>query len=358
LQVPALQGLARGVGQSSQPHIGGGQSTAAVGRLPALRRVATQDLAPAAGAGVRSGSDKGAPASAFREPGLQQRLGELQQGLAYAQRLGQDLQGLKNGLSRALVQGKTPAMLQPQLDAVQQTWQARAGDSGGQLDARLQAVAEGEDARQRFRLRGLDMQALAAPGAETLRLSLPGQPRSIAVPLDGQGLQRSLHSLRQALAPTGLRVETSGGELQFSITESQWPALRDGMSLRGDGKRFPSGQMLRVLLDPQADAMTPGDWQIDSPQAQRRSLAQVVAAQQQLGNAQQALSQQLASASAVPAFAEDAQQMAAFAARFASDASTELLDYGRLSELAPALQGLHRQQVQQLLLSGPALLSA
>jgi hypothetical protein len=354
VQVPALQSLARTASPSALQRTSAGQGSAAVDGLPALRRVATQDLAPVAELPARTAAARPA-ASPFREPGLQQRLGELQQGLAYAQRLAQDLQGLKSGLSRALVQGRTQAELQTQLEAVQQTWQARAGESGGQLDARLRPVADGDTARPRFRLRGLDMQALAAPGAETLRLSLPGQPRSIAVPLDGQGLQRGLQSLHKALAPTGLRVETSDGELQFSVAEAQWPALRDGLSLRGDGKRFPSGQMLRVLLDPQADAMAPADWQIDGPQAQRRSLAQVVAAQQQVGAAQQALGRQLADASAPPPAVDDGQEIAAFAARFATGASAGLIDFGRLSELAPALLGLHRQQVQQLLLPAAAL---
>lgn len=324
--------------------------------LPALRRVAPQDLAPISAA--RPGTSSGAGShriSPFREPGQQQRLGALQQGLAYAERLGQALQELKSGLSRALAQPQLAGRqaLPAKLEAVQQAWQARAGESGGQLDARLQPVAEGEQPRQLFRLRGLDVQALSSAGAETLRLAMPGQPRATLVPLDGQGLQRGLQSLQRALAATEMRVHSQGGELLFSAPESHWPALRDGLSLRGDGKRFPSGQMVRALLDPQPDAISPSGWKLDDSQAQRHSLVQVLDAQAKLGQAQQQLSQSLASASALtslPTPAQASAQQARFAASFGAEASEQALDFERLSALAPALLGLHRNQVQQLLL--------
>lgn len=298
----------------------------------------------------------------YREPGMQHRMGQLQQGLAYSRRLSRDLQELKAGLGQALALGQMPQALPAQLDAVRQTWQARATLSGGQLDGRLQAVAEGELARQRFQLRGLDLQALAAPGAETLRLSLPGQPRTIAVALDGQGLQPALRSLQRALAPTGLRAAVDGGQLQLSVVEHEWPALREGLSLRGDGKRFPSGQMLRMLPDPQPEAISPAAWAIDSPQAQRRSLAQVLAGLQQLDVARQQIEQRLVGLTAAgPTRAEEVSGQAAmaassaasfsanFAAAFREKAGAELLDFARLSELTPALLGLHRRRVEQLL---------
>lgn len=328
----------------------------ALDALPALRRVAPQDLA-LTGAATRgtSSSAGGLRTSPFREPGQQQRLGELQQGLAYAERLGQALQELKSGLSRALAQPQLASRqdLPAKLEAVQQVWQARVGESGGRLDARLQPVAEGEQPRQLFRVRGLDVQALSSAGAETLRLAMPGQPRTTLVPLDGKGLQRGLQSLQRALAATEMRAHSQGGELLFSAPDSHWPALRDGLSLRGDGKRFPSGQMVRALLDPQPDAITPSGWKFDDSQAQRYSLVQVLDAQAKLGQAQQQLSQRLDSAAALTAAAAtetSATQQARFAAGFRAEASEQVLDFERLSALAPALLGLHRQQVQQLLL--------
>lgn len=364
MQVPALQNAASSTTRntSSSPASTGLRADAglASARSGALRgtaaqgQVQAQRLAERAG-GVRSAAR--ADDNAFREPGLQQRVGELQQGLAYAERLGQALQGLKNGLSKALVrqQAQPGAALEQQLATVQQLWQARAKDGAGQLDAQLQTVAEGEPALQRFRLRGLDLETLAQGGNETLRLSLPGQARNIHVTLDGQGLQQQLQQLRGALAPTALKVETGGGQLQFSVAEAQWPALRDGLSLKGDGKRFPSGQMVRALLEPQADAIVPAAWRLEGTEAQRNSLIQVLDAQEQLGQARRQLGASLAAASGNTAAnaaeaASAAPAVQRFAADFAARGEGAPLDYGQLSALTPALLGLHRSQVQQLLL--------
>jgi len=369
LQVPAIPGPARASAQGVLTKTSASESTVGIALTPvsALRGLAPRDAAPVPAQDPTPvfAAEQGSP---YREPGLQQRLGQLQQGVAYAEQLGQALQGLKGALSQALVrqQGQPDAALQDRLETVRRLWQARGEQGGGLLDAQLQPVADGEAARQRFRLRGLDLAALAQGGAETLRLSLPGQPRSIAVPLDGQGLQRQLQSLQRALAPTDLRVETQGGELQFSAPESQWPALRDGFSIRGDGKRFPSGQMVRAPLDPQAEALSPAQWQLEGSDAQRRALAQVLGAQERLAQARQRLSQRLAEAASAPEPARDAvaaageaetrQAVHDFAAAFAAstDAAQAPLDYEQLSALVPALLGLHRRQVQQLLLPSGA----
>lgn len=330
--------------------------TQAIAPLPATGRSSSQtgsaaSLPARAGNLPRAGQAVGG--SALREPGLQQRLGALQQGQAYLDQLGEALQGLKSGLSQALArpQSAGQAGLQAQLEAVQQLWRARADAAGGALDARLQTPAEGEATRQRFRLRGLDLNTLASDGSETLRLSLPGQPRPVIVALDGRGLQPGLQSLQRALAPTGLRVETGGGELQFSVEESAWPALRDGLGIKGDGKRFPSGQTVRATLDPAADALAPAAWKLDGAEAQRRSLVQVLDAQARLSRARQALDQRLGAAETLGRDdGGDAAALHRFAAEFARAPTAVPLDYARLSALAPAVQGLHRGQVQQLLL--------
>ena len=356
LQVPVISG---GSSRSSQVQLQGRAGIDRVGAVPGSAATGRAGSEPAPTNAVpRSG------ATPLREPGLQQRLGSLQQGAAYLDELGRTLQELKNGLSQSLARPGTAATagLADKLQALQLQWNARAAEGGGALDATLQVVPEGETTRQRFRLRGLDLNSLAAAGTETLRLALPGQARSIAVPLDGRGLQPALQTLQRALAPTGLRVDTSGGSLQFSVAEADWPALRDGLGIKGDGKRFPSGQTVRALLDPAADALTPGAWRIDSPEAQRRSLVQLLQAQQQLGQARQQLEQQLNAASssaaqtaaAAQGGAAEAEALAVFAAEFARAPQEATLDYGRLSALAPALLGLHRAQVQQLLLPAAA----
>lgn len=296
------------------------------------------------------------PPMPTREPGQQQRLGALQQGLAWLDQLSGALQTVKTGLGQALARpGTDTAGLNQALEQLRLQWAARGESAGGLLDGKLRTVEGGDEARQRFRLRGLDLQTLAAGGAETLRLTLPGQARPVSIALDDGGLQRQLQQLQRAVAPAGLRLESEGGELLFSVAEKQWPALRDGLGIKGDGKRFPSGQTVRAMLDPEAAAMAPQGWKIDDPAAQRRSLVALVAAQQRVQAARQDLGARLsdAQAEALGGLEDDAARAAAmrvFAQQFETAATAVPLDYGRLAELPPALEGLHRGKVQQLLL--------
>lgn len=328
-----------------------------VGAQAAAERVAPVAALPAVAASSRElGARAGAPGRApgvhpAREPGLQQRVGSLQQGLSYLAGLEGSLQDLKRGLVQSLSQGQRAATgLDEQLQAVQRQWTQRGLEAGAALDARLSVLPDGEAARRQFRLRGLDLQSLAQPGSETLRLSLPGQPLGLNVPLDGRGLQPALQSLQRALAPVGLRVDSRGGQLQFSVPETDWPALRDGLGIRGDGKRFPSGQPVRALLETSDEALQPARWQVGDADAQRRSLSQLVQAEQRVVQARQGLERELAVAGETQGDAGDAAAMAEFAATFARAPVEPGLDYGRLAALTPALAGLHRAQVGQLLL--------
>lgn len=295
-----------------------------------------------------------APGAAAREPGAQQRLGALQQGLAYAQRLDASLQQLKSGLSLTLARNLPASALDlpARVDGIARLWQARETEAAGQIDARLQAVAEGRQPQREFSLRGLDGNSLAASGAETLRLTLPGQGRALSIHLDGQGLDSHLRAVAQGLAGLGVqtRAQADGGVV-LAVAEARWPALRDGLQLRGDGRRFPSGQPVRAALDARPDAMQPSGWRVDGAEAQRASLARVVQAQQQLGLARQALGQRLQAASAM-APAPDAAEAAAVARQardFAEAGQGAPLDYEQLCELLPAVAGVHRARVDQLL---------
>jgi hypothetical protein len=299
------------------------------------------------------------PGAAMREPGAQQRLGALQQGLAYVQQLDASLQRLKSGLSLTLARHLSASALDlpARVDGVARLWQAREAEAAGQVDALLQAVAEGRQPQREFSLRGLDGNSLAAPGAETLRLTLPGQGRALSIHLDGQGLDSHLRAVAQGLAGLGVqtRAQADGGVV-LAVAEARWPALRDGLQLRGDGRRFPGGQPVRAALDARPDALQPSGWRVDGAEAQRASLARVVQAQQQLGVARQALGQRLQAASAA-APAPDAAESAAVArlARdFAEAGEGAPLDYEQLSDLLPAVAGVHRARVDQLLTAGAA----
>lgn len=316
-----------------------------------------------------------------REPGAQQRLGRLQQGLDYLDRLSDAMQQLKGGLSQSLarastasanaVESGTPAMLQAQLDHLRQLWSQRPREAAGRVDGDLQAAPEDGSARQRFKLRGLDLAVLQQGGRETLRLQLPGQhgddigaaltqpgeaavatagnagrPVLIAVTLDGEGTQDQLQALTRALSPAGLSVQAQGADVVFSVAESRWPALRDGMTLRGEGRRFPSGQPVRALLEPAPEALQPQRWTLQDAPGQRQALGQLLQAQPKLAQARARLNEQLEAAARPIALMAPGQAQALTGALAGALSGAE---YGDVGALLPALRGMHRQRVRQLL---------
>ncbi|PZP35641.1 MAG: hypothetical protein DI603_02360 [Roseateles depolymerans] len=334
---------------------------------PALRRASAPAsplaaLAPlsAAGDATTTSQESGFVAGGHgtapsREPGLQQQLGRLQQGLDYLDRLAQTLQGLKSSLSRSLAQGQATAALPQQVSQLTQLWQQRSQQAGGRVDSQLQASTGDEPARQRFKLRGLDLSVLERGGAETLRLQLPGRASSqgtamtLSVTLDGEGTESQLQTLARALAPAGLSVDAQGQDLVFSVAESQWPALRDGLTVRGDGKRFPSGQPVRARLDAAPEALQPQQWNVSDAIGQRQALGQVLQAQPRLARAREALGEQLRDVQnqTEPVSGLNAGEAQALAGGLESRLSQG--DYAMQQALMPALRGLHRQRVRQLL---------
>lgn len=291
---------------------------------------------------------------AAREPGRQENLGRLQQGLDYLDRLGESLQALKQDLGRSLAGLPVPpAALEGRLESLRQQWQQRPQRAAGMVDGQLQAASPDAPARQRFKLRGLDLAMLEQGGRETLRLQLPGQATAdgraaqIAVTLDGEGSPQQLQALARALGPAGLQVQAQGGELLFSVAEAQWPALRDGLTLRGEGRRFPGGQALRAPLETPPEALQPQRWSLDDATGQRRALGELLQAQPRLAQARTQLQTQLQDLdAAVPATVSAAQ-----AGRLADDLERALQDggYAGVGALLPALRGLHKDRVRQLL---------
>ncbi|MBB3194105.1 hypothetical protein [Roseateles terrae] len=344
-----------------------------------------------------------------RQPGQQQRLGRLQQGLDYLDRLASSVQQIKSGLSDTLARRTAPSeSLNQQVEQLRQLWSQRPEAAAGRVDAQLQAAASPDaSARQRFKLRGLDLAVLQQPGRETLRLQLPGQavpqgegtspkPVQLAVTLQGEGTQEQLQVLAKALAPAGLEVVVQGQDIIFQMAEAQWPALRDGLTVRGEGKRFPSGQPVRAMLEPAPEALQPQRWNLQDVKGQREALGQLLQAEPRLAQARQTLGQQLVQQVGLGADPQmgpqmghqkdpltgaqmGAQKVHHLAPRMAQPpapalqsslqattpavtnaeeardlvgditSSLQSLDFHALGALLPAVQGLHRQRVQQLL---------
>lgn len=300
---------------------------------------------------------RGDAAPVSREPGLQGQVGRLQQGLEYLDRLASAMQQLKGGLSATLARQAEPtAALNGQVDQLRQLWSQRSREAAGRVDGDLQAAPQDGAARQRFKLRGLDLSVLEQGGRETLRLQLPGQspenggngkPVALSVTLNGEGTQQQLQALTKALSPAGLTVQTQGQEIVFSVAESQWPALRDGMTLRGEGKRFPSGQPVRALLDAAPEAMQPQRWDLKDASGQRQALGQLLQAQPKVAQARERLSEQLGAAASRAASGLAPEQAGALADTLASSLSGA--EYTDVGALLPALRGMHRDRVRQLL---------
>lgn len=328
------------------------RASAPASPLAALAPSVPEDTPAASSAAVIVNTPNAAPS---REPGLQQQLGRLQQGLDYLDRLAQTLQGLKSTLSRSLAQGQPSVALPLQVGQLRQLWQQRSEQSAGRVDSQLQASPSDQPARQRFKLRGLDLSVLERGGPETLRLQVPGRASSqggaltLSVTLDGEGTQDQLQTLARALAPAGLSVDAQGQELVFSVVESQWPALRDGLMVKGDGRRFPSGQPVRARLEATPDLLQPQQWNVADAVGQRQALGQVLQAQPRLAQAREVLGEQLRE---VQEQAQPASGLAAGEAEALAGALQTRFqqgDYAAQQALTSAVRGLHKQRVRQLL---------
>lgn len=284
-----------------------------------------------------------------REPGTQTLVGDLQQGADYLDRLAVALQDVKRQISGALAQGGAAApALQQAVDALDTLWQARDADAGALVDGQLQVADGQQPVQQRFRIRGLDAASLIAGGGEVLRLRLAGQSGAIRATLDGGSLASSLKALQQALAPTGLQVATDGTDIWFSVAESRWPAVRDSLSVQGDGRRFPGGQPVRPVIDQQPSALDVGRWKLGSTADQRQTLRSVVWAQTLVDQAQRRIGNMrkgLLNREPVPDL--DSAQASASAADV--QAQLQGADYGQLAALVPALRGLYPARVRQIL---------
>ncbi len=286
----------------------------------------------------------------FMEPGLQQQVAASQQAQAWVGDMDQQLQRLKTSLAASLASGSTDAdgAAAAALQQARTVWGQRSERAAGRIDGQLRLPERGSGARQDFTLRGLDLAALGQEGPETLSFAAPGSPAAINVAIDpDQTAEANAQRLDQALAPAGLRVSVAAGRLQWSTEESRWPALRDGLTVKGEGKRFPSGQRVRVRLDAQPDAVDPKAWRLDGAQARRQTLAQVIDAQRQLRDAGQALQRNSTPVPEPTGTAGQGQVLLTAAEDFRALAAQPV--YETFAELAPALRRIGREQVRALL---------
>jgi hypothetical protein len=310
---------------------------------------------------------------------LQGEIASAQQALSFLDQSSMQLQALKSELAARLASrqstgqvssssnssasqnaenagqgGAADTQIQASVQQFSNTWSQRQSASGGSLDAQL-AFTSPAPATQRFSISGLNMANLQTGGTEVLSFSVSGASQTLSsVSIDPSlSSDEIVQRFNQALAPTNISASVNAaGTLVFSTPEASWPSVRDTLSVRGGGIRFPSGQMNRVKTDAQPAAIAPSGWNTSDTESLRQTLQQVVQALAQVQQARSSVSQALASANSRVASAQApganaGAGMDRLAQNFSQAASAP--GYDSLLSLTSALIGISRDRVVSLL---------
>lgn len=232
-------------------------------------------------------------------------------------------------------------------------WSTRSRASGGLLGRQLELVRDGVP-RLGFTVRGLDFATLRSGPQELLSLAVEARGRTevssvlVEPHLSDDELVKRFD---RALAPVGVRATRGAdGELRFEAAESAWPAIRDTLAIRGEGRRFPTGRFNRVPATPEPPAIRPQEWSVEDVTAREGTLRKVQQASEHLRRAHLAVtgllaeeSTRLAAAGQAASARADAQWCAQFVRIFEAAASQG--DYRMLAAAAPAVTRLSRERV-------------
>jgi hypothetical protein len=282
-------------------------------------------------------------------PEINRQVATAQQSLTFLDELAQPLQNIKNQLSRKLTGGFVEdGALEKQQRDLARLWQNRQIQTGGGLNDQLDFSSDAQ-APQHFRIRGLDQQSLQSPGKETLTFSLGSIPRrTMAAQIDPDLPLRVLAGrLNLALVSAGIRVSVNDqGKLDFVAIPSQWDRVRDELTIRGDGKRFPTGQFVRVGVSATPAAIDPAGWSLNGI----NGLREVVQAAQRVDAARAVVLRKLSDTERTL----DGQRSAAAATEATIFAQNfgDLIQSGRyigLAALVSSLQALPRYRIESLL---------
>jgi hypothetical protein len=282
--------------------------------------------------------------------GWQRQVGGAQQSLDYLGALGRSLGELKTGLSRTLALGTgAPASLRQQRDAVAALWEQRRQATAGTLDNQGEWTADGGARRNADQGPGPDQPA--KPGAGGAELFGAGHAPAADLAAGGhRSPAEALRALDDALAPAGLQTrQDEDGTVWFSVAEDQWPALRDGLTVRGGGQRFPAGQPARLRMEAQPDVLQARSWGLESTADQRATLQAVVRAQDWVRRQSDAApAPGRVGGRAAPAATTDAPEALAQAEQTARQLG-EAAGFGAWATLLPALGTLRRERVEAVL---------
>lgn len=318
------------------------------------------DVDSAASAPASTAATSGGTATPLRsglsrwDDQLQGEISNAQQTLDFLDQSASQLQALKSEVAAKLAAQASgrEGQVEARLRQFSKTWNTRQTATAGSLNDQLD-YSSPAPASQSFTVRGMNLASLQSGGKEVLAFSVgtANQTLSSVTIETGMSATAIVNGLDQALAPAQIRASTgSDGSIVFRTPESVWPTVRDTLSVRGSGVRFPTGQMNRVKTDTEAPAITPEGWSGDDSAQLRQTLNNVIAALGRIQQARASVSQALASASTRVASAQVADigaGMDSLAANFNSTTSGG--GYDALVSIASALVGISRERVVSLL---------
>jgi len=284
---------------------------------------------------------------------VQDRVARAQQALDYLDQVQGQLESLKGELSSRLAgtrgaarqqaDGQASIQLSAQVRQLASTLASRRKNAGGGVDSNLHF--SGKPATQRFRIRGLDLDALRSNGAQSLAFSVGGNggPQLSVEIGSGMSDEEIAAAIDRAMAPMGVRAGLDDQRgLVFSTPEANWPGVKDSIAISGRG---------RVATEEVPAELAPQQWNTSSGNGGdglRASLREVVQALERVrrsrdaaSNALSAATVQLTQATTPPPEAEEAAQ------EFANTAANP--DYEALLSLTSALVGVSRERVLALL---------
>jgi hypothetical protein len=297
------------------------------------------------------------------DPQLNRQVAGAQQALSYLDQLGGQLQDLRAGLSSRLVhrQGdlvseeRDGAALQQQIRRVDELLRARPAATDGTLDTQL-GYNEAGQTLQRFAARGLQLESLRSGDAERLSFAVGGRTAKVTSVVVEPGLSEEtlVRRFDAALAPSGIRATRNAkGELSFAVAESAWPAVRESFAIKGEGRRFPTGQFSALRLVPEEAPIRPQEWSVKDATATRQTLQHVIDAQASVRQSRQGMSRILAeigtrlASNTAEEDATAAEWSDEFVRSFEAMAARD--DYSVVATTAGAVLGVSRDRVTALL---------
>jgi hypothetical protein len=297
------------------------------------------------------------------DAGLNTRVSGAQQALDYLDRLASELSELRSAIRKAPAAAEESARSREALDLrvrrFSELWSRRPEASAGTLDASLQFHADGV-ARQTFRVRGLELGTLRSGNPEIISFAVagPGALNVASVAVEpGLPSEAIVRRLDRALTGIGIRASAgSQGELRLSVPESEWPRVRDTLSVRGEGQRFPTGRFSHVRAIADSPVLRPEEWRTHDAAALRATREQVFVAEGVVRQARKVVEQDLAAAGNALESASGEREARAREAQSLSeqigvalDTAAKGNDFGALAAALPAVNGISREKVATLL---------